>query len=188
MRNRLPLVLSVTALIVAVFGATPLGQAALDAVPFAKSANYATLAGNAQKLNGRKSSLSGAPGTIPVVGATGKLAASIGAVGPQGPKGDPGKNGKDGKDGKTATALWAKLFNGAVVASSGVVNSSLLSTGLLELTFNQDVSRCAVTTGIDVIVTNYAVRTSTDGTKLRVGTFLTNGSLSNIPVSVAVFC
>lgn len=99
MRSRLPLILSSTALLVALFGATPLGRAAYSAVPFAKSAGYATLAGNAQKLNGRKSSVSGAPGTIPVIASTGKLPASIGAVGPQGPKGDRGDKGSKGDQG-----------------------------------------------------------------------------------------
>ena len=99
MRSRLPLILSSTALLVAVFGSTPLGHAAREAVPFAKSAGFATLAGNAQKLNGRKSTLSGAPGTIPVVASTGKLPASIGAVGPQGPKGEKGDKGDKGQKG-----------------------------------------------------------------------------------------
>jgi hypothetical protein len=64
MQNRLPVVLSTTALLVAVFGATPLGHAASRAIhavpPFAKTASFAKFAGNASKLNGRKSTLSGA--------------------------------------------------------------------------------------------------------------------------------
>ena len=105
MQNRLPVVLSTTALLVAVFGATPLGHAASRAIhavpPFAKTASFAKFAGNASKLNGRKSTLSGAPGTIPVVSKAGKLPASIGAVGPQGPKGDPGAKGDKGLKGDT---------------------------------------------------------------------------------------
>jgi hypothetical protein len=109
MRARLPIILSATALLVAVFGATPLGHAAgrvIHAVPpFAKTAGYAKLAGNAAQLNGRKSTLSGAPRTIPVVGPNGKLPASIGAVGPQGatgprgPAGPAGPRGGAGEDG-----------------------------------------------------------------------------------------
>jgi hypothetical protein len=105
MRHRLPLILSSCALVVAVFGATPLGHAARNAVPFAKSAGYAKLAGNAQKLNGRRSTLSGASGTIPVVGPSGKLPASIGAVGPQGPKGDKGSKGDQGSPGLAAVEV-----------------------------------------------------------------------------------
>ena len=106
MRQRAPLVLSITALIVAVFGATPLGHAAgqfVSAVPpFAKTAGHAKVAANSLKLNGRRSTLTGAPGTIPVVGMDGKLPASIGAVGaqgPQGPKGDAGATGATGAKG-----------------------------------------------------------------------------------------
>jgi hypothetical protein len=72
--------------------------------PFAKTAGYAKVAGNSTKLNSRRSTLKGAPGTIPVVGPNGKLPAAIGAVGPQGPqgpKGDPGAKGSPGTAGAT---------------------------------------------------------------------------------------
>lgn len=108
MRERLPIVLSGSALLVAVFGATPLGHAAGQAIqavpPFAKTANFAKFAGNASKLNGRKSTLKGAPGTIPVVGRDGKLPASIAAGGPpgqQGPQGPAGANGPTGPKGSS---------------------------------------------------------------------------------------
>jgi hypothetical protein len=108
MRQRAPLILSITALVVAVLGATPLGHAAgerLAAVvpPFAKTAGYARFAGDATKLNGRRSTLAGAPGTIPVVGKNGKLPASIGAVGLQGPAGPRGPAGPIGPKGLTGS-------------------------------------------------------------------------------------
>jgi hypothetical protein len=93
MNQRLPLVLSTTALVVALVGSTPLGNAAqnvLQQVPRAKRADFAS---NAGKLNGHKSSLNPTRGQIPVVGADGKLPASIGAVGP---KGEPGPAGTGG--------------------------------------------------------------------------------------------
>lgn len=94
LRARLPLILSATALVVSLLGSTPLGQAAARAVeqvvPRAKTANFAV---NAGKLNGRRSSPNPKPGQIPVVGADGKLAASVGAVGPAGPPGPPGASG-----------------------------------------------------------------------------------------------
>jgi hypothetical protein len=98
--------ISITALVVAVFGATPLGHAAGEKLaaavpPFAKTAGYAKFAGNSTKLNGRKSTLKGAPGTIPVVGPDGKLPAAIGAVGPQGPQGPKGDTGAKGSPGAT---------------------------------------------------------------------------------------
>ena len=103
MRQRVPLMISITALVVAVCGATPLGHAAGEklaaAVPFAKTAGYAKFAGNSTQLNGRKSTLKGAPGTIPVVCPDGKLPAAIGAVGLQGPKGDTGAKGATGTSG-----------------------------------------------------------------------------------------
>jgi hypothetical protein len=93
-KARLPLVLSTSALLVAVLGSTPLGQAGagavLQVVPRAKTANFAV---NAGKLNGRRSSPNPRPGQIPVVGADGKLAAAIGAVGAAGPAGPPGVSG-----------------------------------------------------------------------------------------------
>ena len=103
MRQRLPVALSASALLVAVFGATPLGHAAGRVVhavpPFAKTAGFAKFAGNASQLNGRKSTLSGAPGTIPVVGRNDKLPASIGEVGPQGQQGPAGQRGPAGTAG-----------------------------------------------------------------------------------------
>ena len=104
--ERLPLVMSTCALLVAVFGATPLGHAAGRAIhtvpPFATRAGFAKLAGtadNSKRLAGHKPSLVGAAGTIPVVGANGKLPASIGAVGPQGPPGSKGDTGAKGAPG-----------------------------------------------------------------------------------------
>jgi Collagen triple helix repeat (20 copies) len=106
MRERLPLVLSASALLVAVFGATPVGHAAgrmIHAVPpFAKRATFAKFAGsadNAKRLGGHKASTSPKAGDIPVVGANGKLPVSIGAVGPQGPSGPTGSRGPAGPQG-----------------------------------------------------------------------------------------
>jgi hypothetical protein len=104
MRQRAPLVLSITALVVAVLAATPLGQATVSKVaakipPFARTAGFARLSGNSNKLNNHKSTLRGLPGTIPVVGANGKLPASIGAVGVQGPAGPAGPKGDNGAQG-----------------------------------------------------------------------------------------
>ena len=106
MRERLPLVLSACALLVAVFGATPLGHAAGRAIhtvpPFATRAGFAKLAGtadNSKRLAGHKASLVPLAGSIPVVGANGKLSASLGAVGPQGPAGPAGPKGNKGDKG-----------------------------------------------------------------------------------------
>jgi hypothetical protein len=133
MRERVPLVLSITALVVAMFGATPLGSAAghlIAAVPpFAKSANYANFAGNASTLNGHRSALTGAPGTIPVVGKNGKLPAAIGAVGPQGPQGPKGDAGATGATGASG-ATGAKGANGATSVVVRLKNATSASNRL----------------------------------------------------------
>lgn len=133
MKGRLSLALSVTAVVVAVLGATPFGRAAGErlaaAVPYAKTAGYAKFAGDSTKLNGRKSTLAGAPGTIPVVGKTGKLPASIGTVGLQGPqglKGDKGAKGDKGDEGDKGD----KGDTGAAGATSVVVRTAQSGPGL----------------------------------------------------------
>ena len=97
MRSRLPLVLSTTALIVAVLGSTPFGRAAVTAaVPLAKRAYLADTAKNAIRVNNIKASRAPTPGMLLPLDATGKLPESIGAVGPKGDKGDKGDKGASG--------------------------------------------------------------------------------------------
>lgn len=100
MRQRLPLVVSLAALLVALLGSTPLGRAAESAiaqvVPRAKKADFAA---NSGKLNGHRSSVTPSRGQIPVVGPNGKLAASLGAIGPPGPPGAQGPPGPAGATG-----------------------------------------------------------------------------------------
>ncbi len=127
MKQHLPLVLSSAALVVAVFGATPLGHAAGQLVqtvpPFAKKAGYAAKAGvakNALALNRHKASTTPGPGTIPVLDTQGKLPASIGAVGPQGPPGPPGS--LDTSQYYTKSQVDAKLTS---LTGSSVVDGSL---------------------------------------------------------------
>src|SRR5262245_57528686 len=80
-REKLPLVLSATARVVAVFGATPLGSAALNAVSFAK---------NAGSVNGIKASRSPKAGQLLALGANRKFPSSVVPQGPQGPAGPAG--------------------------------------------------------------------------------------------------
>src|SRR3954449_7824289 len=118
MRQRAPIVISITALVVAVLAATPLGQATAKKVaakfpPFARTAGFARLADNSNKLTGPRSTLRGLPGTIPVVGANGKLPASIGAVGPQGAAGSAGGAGAKGDRGPVGPTKGVASTNGA---------------------------------------------------------------------------
>ena len=114
--KRLPLVLSTTALVVAVFGSTPVGHAVGSAIPaFAKSAGYAKQAGNASALNGIKASKQPRAGTLLPLGADGKFPVSVGAVGPAGPKGEKGEKGETGAAGQKG-ATGATGAAGAVGA------------------------------------------------------------------------
>jgi len=96
--QRLSVVLSATALVVALLGVTPIGDAARSAVeavpPFAKRAGTAD---NAKRLGGRK------PSAYARVGAGGKLSAAVlpaAVTGAAGPKGDPGPKGDKGEKGE----------------------------------------------------------------------------------------
>lgn len=116
MRERLPLVISATALAVALLGSTPLGHAAGSAlakgVPFAEKAGFAS---NAGKLNGHKSSTKPKAGQIPVVGSNGKLPASLGTTGTagvQGPAGPAGAQGPPGVSGYEVNQSQPKVISG----------------------------------------------------------------------------
>ena len=98
--RRLPLVLSSAALVVALFGSTPAGEAVTSKVPlFAKKAGYADRAGTAAALNGIRASKLPRPGMLVPLAADGKFPASVGLVGPPGPKGDKGDKGAVGERG-----------------------------------------------------------------------------------------
>lgn len=146
MKRRLPVILSATALVVAVFGTTPLGHAAGRLVtkvpPFAKRANYAKTAGtanNAKALGGRKAS------AYALLDGTGKLSVSVlpqgGAVaGPPGPKGDKGPKGDTGPQGPAgvvnayanappANGLYSNVGGSATVATLNVAAGRYLLVG-----------------------------------------------------------
>jgi hypothetical protein len=105
MRNRLPLVLSATALVVSLLGATPLGRAAYSAVLPRSSVGTLQLKRNAvtaskiapnairtgQVVNGSLLTADFKPGQIP--------------QGPKGDKGDKGDKGNDGDPGVSGYEL-----------------------------------------------------------------------------------
>lgn len=92
MKNRLPVVLSATALVVAVLGVTPVGQATSNSIQthFAKNANF---------LRGKAPSIKAGKNKIPTANKSGKLDKSWGAVGARGPAGLPGAPGPAGPAG-----------------------------------------------------------------------------------------
>lgn len=103
--SRLALVLSATALTVALFGSTPVGHAVGSKVPFfAKTAGYANRAGSAAALGGVKLSKQPRPGTLLPLGADGRFPASVGLTGPAGSKGEKGDPGPAGPKGAVGPA------------------------------------------------------------------------------------
>jgi hypothetical protein len=133
MKARLPLLLSLTALVVAVFVPQTIGSAALKAggavvkhalfadrarhARFARDAVHATkadragkakradLALNAAAVNGIHASRTRTPNMLLPLDANGKLPSSVGAVGPVGPVGPAGRTGPTGPVGVSAEVL-----------------------------------------------------------------------------------
>jgi hypothetical protein len=166
-RKHLASILPAAALVIAVLGATPLGHAAGHAIaaipPFAEKAGYATVAGNAQRLDGHGSSTAGGAGTIPVLDKNSKLPASVaphgrigprgpqgldgrpGLQGPPGPRGAKGDQGDPGQDGAPASNLWALVrSDGTDWESSGLMGLIHDGTGLYRVGFNFDLTHCAL--------------------------------------------
>src|SRR5437868_4234606 len=99
MQRRLPVILSVTALTVALLGTTPVGRAAHEltrAIPgFAKTAGYAR---NAGAVDGIRASGTARAGYLVPLGSGGKFPASVGQAGPPGAPGPPGPAGANGAE------------------------------------------------------------------------------------------
>jgi hypothetical protein len=96
-RQRLPVVLSAAALVIAVLGGTPLGHAARQGV-----ARVALYAKNAGKVGGIAASKKPKPGKLVPLGKNGKFPASVlpgGVRGPAGPEGARGPAGPAGPQG-----------------------------------------------------------------------------------------
>jgi hypothetical protein len=126
-REKLPLVLSATALVVALLGATPLGEAAYNAVPFAK---------NAGKVNGIKASRAPRASQLLPLGPNRKFPSSVVPVGPQGPQGPPGPG---------ASNFFAVVNpDGSIYQQKGVVGIRKTDTGTYQITFNRSVDECSV--------------------------------------------
>jgi hypothetical protein len=110
-KERLPLILSGTAVLIALFGATPVGRAIVSVVPpFATHAKTADYAKNAGAVNGIKASTRPRTGWLVPLGTGGKFPTSVlptaagqagapGSQGPQGAKGDTGPRGPAGPQG-----------------------------------------------------------------------------------------
>jgi hypothetical protein len=97
--QRLAIVLSATALVVALLGATPLGEAARDILPIARYAK------NSDKVDGINASRIPRPGYLVPLGANGHFPQAVGAIGPPGPPGPPGAAGPTGPAGPVGGVL-----------------------------------------------------------------------------------
>lgn len=115
MKQRLPIVLSVTAFVLAVLGLSPLGQAAGRVV---RRALYAK---NAGAVSGIKASRTPAAGKLLPLGSNGKFPASVGAIGPQGPAGPTGSTGPQGPQGPVGTPDTSNFYTKAEADSRYVV-------------------------------------------------------------------
>jgi len=90
--RRLPIVLSLMALVIAVMGMTPFGEAAKNAIPFAKNADRVDLIHASKKPTAGKLYPLGANAKFPakVLSVTRGPAGPKGATGPMGPTGPAG--------------------------------------------------------------------------------------------------
>jgi hypothetical protein len=135
MKQRLPLILSVAALAVALLGSTPLGHAARRAVPFALFAQ------NAGKVDGISASHRPKPGMLLPLGSNRKFPPS---VVPEGPRGPEGPQGPQGPQGAPAVKLYAVVNqDGTMYRGAGATSAQRDDVGEYEVLFNQNVDNCA---------------------------------------------
>lgn len=161
-KGAIPVALSIAALVVAVLGSTPYGEAAAKRV--VKRALYAL---NADKVDGIDASRTPRAGQLLALDGSGKFPASVvpggsgtqgpaGPEGPQGPpgpagpqgekgeKGDQGEKGEQGEPGAAAARLWAVVAaDGTLLHGAGVTSVARTAAGLYDIAFTGDISACA---------------------------------------------
>lgn len=164
MKNRWPVVLSVTALVVAVLGATPVGEAALNALP-RNSVGPLQLKTNAvtsvKVKNGSLLRADFRAGQIP--------AGAAGPAGPAGAQGGPGTSGLQTVfttspiNSSTTRTLTATCPSGKVALGGGVavtpttatevaITASYLANSTTWTASAQEVNTQAVNWGLNVVV------------------------------------
>ena len=132
MRGRLPLIISLVALVVAVTGFTGLGEAARDALPRASFAN------NSHRVDGIHASRRARAGYLFPLGRNRKFPASVIGVGPAGPPGVSGletvtlASASDSSSPKTATvncpAGKRVVAGGARVTGAGAADVTVVES------------------------------------------------------------
>jgi hypothetical protein len=144
--RRLPLVLSIVALVIAVLGSTPVGHAAKGLILPPNSVGAAQLKPNAVTgLKVKDGSLVAADfrkGQLPAgpAGATGPA----GPQGPAGPAGPQGAQGQQGPQGPSPATAWAYAGPSGLEHAKGVVSATLTGAGTYRVVFSRDVSSCIV--------------------------------------------
>jgi hypothetical protein len=211
-RRRLPLALAVAAVVIAVLGQTPVGEAARNVVAYAL---------NAGKVDGISASRTPRPGHLLALGPDAKFTASAlppgpqgppgppgvqgpeGPAGPQGPEGPPGAPGAQGPpgergpQGEPATKLFAVVDSeSAYVRGSGVVEVTQIATGTFDVVFNQDVSACAYLATLGVADATApppkgqigVAGSPASSNAVRVEVQTSTGTAANRPFHLAVLC
>ena len=177
--------LSAAALVVAVFGATPVGQAASRLILPKGSVGATQLKKNAVTgLKVKDGSL------LATDFKTGQL--------PAGPKGDPGPQGPRGEPGGAANVLWVVVTPDAKIdrQSGQVTELHHAATGAYSVYFNKDVSQCAFIAELGAPGANgspageiSSERISAQQThSVLVKTRDSAGAFSDRPFHLAVFC
>src|SRR5205085_4440034 len=110
--QRVSLVLSAVALVVALLGTTPLGHAARGILPIARYAK------NSDKVDGINASRIPRPGYLVPLGVNGRFPQTVGAIGPPGPPGPAGPAGPAGATGA------AGVIGGVLVSADTAADSS----------------------------------------------------------------
>lgn len=201
----LPAAFVVAALVVAVLGATPLGEAAAKRV-----VRVALFAKNADKVDGIHASRSPRAGKLVPLGRDGRFPASVlpppppgpigpvGAPGPPGragPPGDSGPVGARGERGEPATALWAAVAaDGSVVRGNGTTGGRRVGVGAYEVTFGVPIGECATLValatpdGTSSTATGQAGASPQSDTVVTVETETSTGTNADRAFQLAVLC
>jgi hypothetical protein len=152
MRQRLPIVLSATALVVALLAMTPLGEAA-------SSQLRATFAANAGKLRGFAPSKAAKKNTVVVRGANGKIGrASLPLIrGPRGPAGAAGAAGAQGAQGATGATGATGPAGAPNPNATGLICTACVDAA--EIADEPGVASSATQTGISIPTTTSVLET-----------------------------
>lgn len=165
--RRLPIVLSVAAFVIAVMGATPLGGAARDALPFAK---------NADRVDMLHASRTPRAGQLYPLGKNKKFPAKVLSV-TRGPKGETGEMGLPGQTGPTG-AVGARGPAGPAGAQGSPGAQGLPGLNSLFYVWSDQVTLPAN----NGVAAGFAV--CPDGTAVLAGGWTTAGPLATTDIEV----